>query len=198
MAGDGDTRPAVEAPGEVVDPEAIRRVYESADRLYGAAEVEAALDRMAAEITERLSGREPLILCVLLGGIVTTGKLLTRLDFPLHLDYVHATRYRGDTRGRELYWIARPVQRLRDRVVLVVDDILDEGITLKAILDECREAGAREVYAATLVDKQCPRKADVRPEFCGLQVENRYVFGYGMDYKGYLRNASGIYAVKDS
>jgi hypoxanthine phosphoribosyltransferase len=87
---------------------------------------------------------------------------------------------------------------LRDRTVLVVDDILDEGLTLAAIVDFCRQQGARAVYSAVLVEKVHDRKsAAVEADFIGIKVEDRYVFGYGMDYHGYLRNVRGIYAVSE-
>lgn len=177
--------------------EHARTVYAQADILYRAEEVGAALDRMAAGITEALKNANPLVLCVMTGGLIPAGKLLTRLDFPLQIDYLHATRYRGETRGGELHWIARPQASLRDRVVLVVDDILDEGLTLAAILEQCRAEGAKAVYSAVLVDKLHDRKAKgIKADFVGLEVVDRYIFGYGMDYKGYLRNAPGIFAVK--
>lgn len=171
--------------------------YRTADLLHSQQAVEAALDRMAAQITARLADSNPLLLCVLTGGIIPTGHLTTRLDFPLQLDYLHATRYRGATSGGELNWIAHPSISLRDRVVLVIDDILDEGATLAAIVDHCRGEGAREVYSAVLVDKLHDRKYhNVKADFTGLEVPDRYVFGCGMDYQDYLRNAPGIYAVQ--
>jgi len=140
---------------------------------------------------------DTLTLAVMLGGLIPAARLLDRLDFPLDVDYIHATRYRGEIRGTELQWRARPSAELRDRVVLIVDDILDEGLTLAGIVDYCRSAGAAEIYTAVLVDKQHDRKPAIqRADFTGLRVEDRYVFGYGMDYKGYLRNAPGIFAVK--
>jgi hypoxanthine phosphoribosyltransferase len=182
-----------------VTAEQARAVYARADRLYGVDAVEAALDRMAAAIRRELEDADPLVISVMTGGLIPTGKLLERLEFPLQLDYLHATRYRGETRGAGLHWIARPMTPLADRVVLIVDDILDEGHTLHAIQQHCRFEGARRVYSAVLIDKQHDRKADgVQADFVGLQVEDRYVFGYGMDYKGYLRNVPGIFAVHDS
>jgi hypoxanthine phosphoribosyltransferase len=160
------------------------------------AAVEKALDHIADAITSRLAEHNPLILCVLTGGIVPVGHLLTRLTFPLQLDYIHATRYDNQTHGGKLDWVARPTTPLTGRVVLVVDDILDEGITLAALLDYCRNAGAAEVLSAVLVRKDRPRQIDFNPDFVGLEISDRYVFGYGMDYHGYWRNASGIYAVK--
>jgi len=174
-----------------------QEVLAQADLLYSCQQVESALDRMAEEITAKLAGTQPLLLCTMLGGLIPSVKLLERFDFLVNVDYVHATRYRGDTLGGRLSWIARPATPLRDRVVLVVDDILDEGVTLAAILEDCRAAGALDVYSAVLVDKRHQRKNGLTADFVGLTVEDRYVFGYGMDYKGFLRNAHGIYAVKD-
>lgn len=172
-------------------------VYEKADVLYAKPQVEAALDNMAREITTVLGDKEPVVLSIMLGGLVPTGKLLDRLTFPLHLNYVHATRYDGATSGAELRWVAKPGCSLRGRVVLLVDDILDEGLTLAAIHQACLAMGASEVYSAVLVEKRHERKNDYQASFVGLEVEDRYVFGYGMDYKGYLRNAPGIFAVSD-
>lgn len=175
----------------------IRQVAQEADLLFDRSQIEAALDRMAEEIARQLGDSDPLLLCVMVGGIVPTGNLLKRFGFPLQLDYVHATRYRGRTRGGDLYWIKRPEIPMRGKTVLIIDDVLDEGITLEAILNGCYAAGAHEVFTAVLVEKQLKRVAGMHAaRFTGLKAENRYLFGFGMDYKGYLRNADGIYAIK--
>jgi len=179
-----------------VDAAQAREVLEQADLLHSADEVEAGMDRMAADITARIGDRDPLLLCVMSGAVVVTGHLMTRLNFPLKIDYLHATRYNDSTEGSELEWIVRPRHSLRDRVVLVVDDILDAGITLHHILEDCRRQGAAEVYSAVLISKRRQREVAVEADFVGLDVEDRYLFGYGMDYNGYWRNARGIYAVK--
>lgn len=180
-----------------VTPEHVQKIYDEADCLFEQQQVEAAISKMGEQITTTLGDKNPLLLCVLTGAIVPTGQLLTHLDFPLELDYIHATRYSGKTTGGELHWIALPRNSLQGRVVLVVDDILDEGHTLAEILKYCHAEGASEVYSAALVEKLHERKQDVKADFIGLEVEDRYVFGYGMDYKDYLRNAPGIYAVKE-
>lgn len=177
-----------------ITPEQAQQVLDKADCLHDEAAVDAALDRMAAQITERLRECNPLILCVMTGAVIPTGLLVPRLHFPLQLDYIHATRYTGKTRGGELAWIAKPQHELKGRHVLIVDDILDEGITLEALVKSCIDAGAAEVLSAVLVEKLHDRKADYRAEFIGLQVEDRYVFGCGMDYKDYHRNLKAIYA----
>ena len=178
-------------------PNKIKLVYENSTCLYSTDEVEDALDRMAINIHERLHDKNPVILCVMIGGLVPLGNLLLRLDFPLEVDYVHATRYCGDIRGGELIWKVKPSLDLKDRTVLVVDDILDGGVTLAAILEEVKLMGASEIYSAVLVDKHNNRVENglKKADFVGLEVDDHYIFGYGMDYNEYLRNAPGIFVV---
>jgi len=157
--------------------------------------MEEAMDRMAAEITEVLAGKDPLILCVMTGAVIVTGRLLPRLSFQLRLDYLHATRYRGGTSGGDLVWLHRPSEAVRGQHVLLLDDILDEGVTLDAAARACREDGAASVRCAVLVEKERERDIDFKAEFVGVKVPNLYVYGYGLDYKGYFRNVDGIYSV---
>ena len=169
-------------------------VLGQADLLYSVDQVEKALDAMASSIIQKLAGTDPLVVCVMTGGVVPFGLLLPKLQFPLQIDYVHATRYGKKLQGGQLQWMSGPHQETRDRTVLLIDDILDEGATLAGIEARYHAEGAREVYKAVLVMKDRARTHDVKVDFVGLEVPDRYVFGYGMDYKGYLRNAPGIYA----
>jgi len=181
-----------------ITPEEVVTVYNNADQLYTQKEIEAAMDCMAAEITAELAASDPIILSVMNGGLVMAGQILTRLDFPLRADYVHATRYRGGTSGKELHWLRPPEELLDGRTVLILDDILDEGITLAAIVEGCHNQGAKSVHSAVLVEKIRDRSNNFQADFVGVKAEDRYLFGYGMDYKGYLRNVAGIYAVANS
>jgi hypoxanthine phosphoribosyltransferase len=173
------------------------RVYQEADQLYSLEELEVALDRMGEEITRTLEGKDPVVLSIMNGGLIPTGRLLPRLNFPLRLDYLHATRYREDTSGSDLQWKKTQSESLQGKEVLIIDDILDEGVTLAAIAEHCRKAGASRVLSAVVIEKEHGRSNGFQADFVGLTVGDRYVFGYGMDYKGYLRNAPGIYAVND-
>lgn len=180
-----------------LDKQTIQTVADEADCLYTRAEVEAALDHMAREIHAKLAGELPLVLCVMTGGVIPAGHLLTRLDFPLEIDYIHATRYRKGTEGGQLQWLVRPHTSLEGRHILIIDDILDVGATLAAIVEDCKAQGAQAVYTAVLTDKRHQRKHGIQADFVGLEVADRYVFGFGMDYKGYWRNLPGIYALKE-
>lgn len=179
-----------------MDSSQYTQVLEEADLVWSESDVEAAYARLARDISDVLAQSTPLVIPVMMGGMVPASRIVSRLAFPMEIDYVHATRYRGDVRGRTLEWIAHPSSDFKGRSVLVVDDILDEGITLAAIISHCRELGAREVYCAVLVDKQIGRPRVVpQADFTGLEVDDRYVFGCGMDYRGYFRNLPAIYAL---
>lgn len=178
-----------------ITTEQASEVLAQAVCLHDEDQVNDALDRMAREITQVMEKRNPLVLCVMTGGIIPAGHLLTRLHFPLQIDYIHATRYGGNTTGGQLTWLARPKSSLKDRVVLIIDDIHDEGATLAAIVDYCQQDGAQQVYSAVLVNKVHNRKVGKPADFVGLDVADHYVFGCGMDYKTYHRNLLAIYAV---
>lgn len=175
----------------------IQQVLEKAECLHDFNDIQTALDQMGKTITNKLKDTNPLILCVMIGALIPTGHLLTRLNFPLEVDYIHATRYQSSTRGGDLHWLVEPRQSLKDRTVLIVDDIMDGGLTLSAIIDYCRQLGAKAVYSAVMVNKIRKREPGVEfePDFIGLNTDDRYLVGFGLDYKEYLRNAPGIYAV---
>ncbi len=175
----------------------IKYIQANADLLYNEQEVETALDKMAEQINVLLADRNPLLLCVMNGGIVVAGKLITRLSIPLTIDAINASRYQNQTAGGSIEWVLKPGTPLKDRTILIIDDILDEGITLAAIYRYCLEQGATSVYSAVLVNKMLDHEKPVTADFIGLEVADRYLFGYGMDYKGYLRNAAGIYACRE-
>lgn len=176
----------------------ITEVRENADLIYDEVAMAACYDHLAEKITEGLSDSRPLLLPVMMGGLYLAGQLIPRLDFPLELDYLHATRYRDKLQGDELKWPVPPSGKVVDRTVLIIDDILDQGITLAGIIDKLQKAGAAEVQSAVLTIKKCPRVLDVGVTYSGVDVPDRYVFGCGMDYRGFWRNLPQIYAVADS
>ena len=179
-----------------MDIQSIKKIESDSDCLCDAKQLNLILDGLAEGITADLKDKNPIILCVMTGGIIPVGHLATRLTFPLQLDYIHATRYRGETSGGELHWIQEPSISLQDRNVLIVDDIFDEGITLLEIAKYCKEKGADKIRSAVLVNKLHDRKINYKPDYVGLNIEDRYLFGFGMDYKNYLRNVNAIHAVK--
>jgi hypoxanthine phosphoribosyltransferase len=181
----------------MMDRERAWAVLRSAEVVCGEQAVRAALQRLAQAISERLQDRQPLVLSVMGGSVVFSGQLLPLLAFPLEFDYLHATRYDGTTRGGTLQWKVLPHQPVAGRVVLVLDDILDEGETLAAIKRRLLDDGASAVYCAVFADKDIGRSKPIRPDFVGVRVPNRYVFGFGMDVEEAWRNLPAIYAVRE-
>jgi hypoxanthine phosphoribosyltransferase len=169
---------------------------ENSEPVASAEEVEAAVRRLASEIGERLAGAYPLVLAVMGGAVVFTGRILPRLRFPLDFDYIHASRYGAATRGAEIEWRVTPTSAVKDRAVLVLDDILDGGDTMAAIRERLIDLGARSFQCAVLVDKKLNRPKPITADFVGLQIADRFVFGCGMDAKGFWRNLPEIRAMK--
>ena len=168
-----------------------------ADLICTAERVQMALSKVAREINTALAETHPLVLSVMGGAVVFTGQLLPLLDFPLDFDYVHVSRY-GDARhGGQMHWKVSPRETVRGRTVLVLDDILDEGHTLAALRERVMELGARRFYSAVFADKRHGRDKPIRADFVGLELPDRFVFGYGMDVDGAWRNLPAIYAVKE-
>ncbi len=172
-----------------------RAALNCAEVIHDEERVRAAVAAMARQISSDLAGSDPIVVCAMNGGLAPTAMLMPHLHFPLRLDYVHATRYREKTRGEELHWQRAPVRSFAGEHVLVVDDILDEGHTLEAILDYFELQHPASLRAAILVEKEHARGVRPPVDYLGLKVPDRYVFGCGMDYKGYWRNLAAIHAL---
>lgn len=172
-------------------------ILDGAELICPAVEVAAAVKRVAGEIGASLRTSHPLVLSVMGGAVVFSGQLLPLLDFPLDFDYIHASRYGNDTQGNALQWKVMPKENVAGRVVLVLDDILDEGHTLAAIRDKVLGLGAKSFYSAVFADKEIGRPKPIQADFTGISLPNRYVFGFGMDVRGAWRNLSAIYALKE-
>jgi len=170
---------------------------EHSEPIASAQVVEAAIERLAVEIDAQLRDAYPLVLAVMGGAVVFAGQLLPRLKFPLDFDYIHVSRYGDATRGGKLIWHVAPGAAVRGRQVLVLDDILDGGETMAGIRTAVNDAGAAGFSCAVLVEKRLPREKPIRPNFIGLEVPDRFVFGCGMDARGLWRNLPEIRAMKE-
>ena len=169
-----------------------------ADLLHERAELETVIQAMGQRIDAALHGERAVFLTVMNGALIFAGQLALAIRTDLEFDYVHATRYRGATSGKELQWLREPMVPLEGRVVLLVDDILDEGRTLKEVRDDCYQRGAKKVYIASLCTKKHDRVIEgIASDFNGVELPDRFVFGYGMDYYEQGRNLAGIYALKE-
>lgn len=179
-------------------PEKARDLLANAEPIYPEPVIQTAVTQLAERLTERLADKNPLVLCVMTGGVIFCGHLLPKLVFPLDFDYLHATRYGPETQGGKISWRMAPWTSVKGRNVLVVDDILDEGMTLAAVKESLLRLGAAEVLLAVLVDKQNGKNKPIAADFVGLSVPDRFIFGFGMDIDGAWRNLPAIYAMKEA
>lgn len=180
-----------------MSPDEARALLAEAELIHSAEAVQAAIDRLAGAIAQRLSAANPLVLTVMGGAVIFAGQLLPRLAFPLECDYLHATRYGLQTRGGQLCWLAEPHLPVAGRTVLVLDDILDQGVTLAAIRDWLLAHGAAQCLIAVLAEKRLGRPRPINADFVGLTLPDRFVFGCGMDVRGAWRNLPAIYALRE-
>jgi hypoxanthine phosphoribosyltransferase len=176
----------------------LLKILEKSDVLISEHEIFQAIDTVAQQIEKILDKEVPILLCVMKGGIMFSAALMQRITSPMVLDYVHVDRYRNQTQGSSIHWYKEPDTSLTGRLVIIVDDILDEGYTLQELIAYCQKKGAKKVLSAVLLKKKLAITCTtVMADFVGLEVADRYVFGWGMDYKGYLRNLSSIYAIAE-
>ncbi len=183
----------------MVTLEEITKISKKAYCIYTKAQVEQALEKMAAQMTKVLKSENPLFLVVLMGGMMPCTNLVLNLDFPLEMDYVHVSSFDITTnQSSELHWKVKPKVQIAGRTVVIVDDILDSGITFQVIKQYCENCQAKKVYTAAMLDKQVVRKPGglETADFTALTIEDQFVFGYGLDYSNYLRNLPGIYSIK--
>ncbi len=179
------------------DPAHAWKILAEAELLCTADVVQSAIRKVAAEITARLQGAYPLVLTAMGGGVFFAGQLLPLLRFPLDLDYIHATRYGLGTTGLAIEWRVAPPETVHGRTVLVLDDILDGGNTMAAVRERVLALGADAFLCAVLTEKTRPIPKPIAADFAGLQLPDRFVFGCGMDARGFWRNLPEIYALKE-
>lgn len=175
----------------------VKSVRAGADRLFDQPTIEKVIDNLAAQVTVDYAGLNPILLFALKGGCYLGAKLMERLDFPLQIEVLQLSRYQDQLSGGQLQTGVVPVMPLTGRHLVIVDDILDKGITLAGMVDFCTASHPASVKSLVLIDKQCERDTDISAEYVGLAAPDRYLFGCGMDYKGYWRNLPAIYAVAD-
>ena len=177
-------------------PPAVLAALNDAEMLVDNRSLMKAVDQAAVRLAVLLHDENPLLLTVLNGALPFTAALLKRLHFPLEYACVQVSRYGSATTGGELQWHYRPSLNLVDRHVVVIDDVLDQGLTLAAIRDWALAAGAARVTLAVLVDKKVAAERPVEADVAALVCPDRYLFGFGMDFQGYWRNLPAIYALK--
>ena len=175
------------------------RVRNNSDLIYSAEQIKYAINRLAIELEAKLAGRPAHVLCVMNGALIFTSDLVRHIDGDLKIDYLQVSSYANTTIGGEIEWHKTPQYPLQDQVVVIVDDIFDRGSTMHALISYCQSEGVDEIITCVMLSKKLPNRSyNFKPDLIGLEVDDRYVFGYGMDYKGHLRHMPDIYALKET
>lgn len=173
-------------------------IHNESQLLFDSQQVEQAISDIADKVAQEIKEQFPLVLCVMNGGLYLTGQLMRCWDFPLTIDYVHATRHRLATLGRDVLWKAYPQNELKGRHIVIVDDIFDQGYTLEEVKAFCMQQGARKCTSVFLIRKSHDRKkADIQADYVALECDDVYVYGSGMDLQSHFRNLSGIHAIPE-
>ena len=173
----------------------IQTLISKSSVIYSEIEIKTVIQNIADQANQTIKTDDLYVLCVMNGALIFAGQLLPRLEKNVQYSYIHATRYADSLTGGSIDWLVRPPKEIEGKTVLILDDILDQGITLREIVATCEAMKAKAVYTAVLFDKEITKEKSYFPNFIGLKVPNRFVFGYGLDCKGLGRNLPHLYAL---
>jgi len=173
----------------------IQALIRKSSVIYSEIEIKTVIKNIADQVNQTIKTEDLYVLCVMNGALIFAGQLLPRLEKNIQYSYIHATRYAASLTGGPIHWLVKPPIDIKGKTVLILDDILDEGITLREIATTCLAMKAKAIYTAVLFDKEITKEKSYFPNFIGLKVPNRFVFGYGLDCKGLGRNLPHLYAL---
>ena len=165
--------------------------------LISAAQIQAAVDTLAAEISRREEGRPLTVIAIMTGSIVFLADLIRKLDMPLRVGVVQTSSYRGTERG-PLSINADMMPDIAGRDVLLVDDIFDTGRTLQEVVSRFADFHPRTLRSAVLLLKRGRQEVDLRPDYVGFEIPDEFVVGYGLDYNDAFRNLPYLAALEPS
>lgn len=160
-------------------------------------EIAAGVRRLGAQLAADYRGRDPLLIGVLRGAVVFLADLIRAMDIPLHYDFIAVSSYGSATETSGQVQILKDVgQSIEGRDVILVEDIVDTGLTLKYLLEVLRTREPRSLKVCTLLDKPARRKVEIKPDYNGFVIPDRFVVGYGLDYADRYRNLPYIAVLK--
>ena len=161
-------------------------------------EIEAAVKRLAAEIREDYHDKYPLLIGVLKGSFMFMADLIRLLDFPLEVEFIRLSSYGRDRQSSGKVKVVQGLgSEVRDREVLVVEDIVDTGLTTSFLLDYLRKKKPASLKLCSLTDKPSRRQVPVNIDYLGFIVPNKFLVGYGLDWGQKFRNFPDIYVLED-
>jgi len=158
-------------------------------------EIQAAVRRVAEDINRDIADKNPLFICVLNGAFMFAGDLMKTVNFPCEITFIKLSSYEGLYTTGAVKEIIGLNESVVGRNVVVVEDIVDTGITMERILSSLRAKGAKDIRVATFLQKPDALQRDIRVDYVAMKIPNDFIVGYGLDYDGYGRNLKDIYTV---
>ncbi|MBQ0061456.1 MAG: hypoxanthine phosphoribosyltransferase [Bacteroidaceae bacterium] len=153
------------------------------------------VDRVAQEITNDLDGKNPLFLCVLNGSFMFASDLLKRVNIPAEISFVKMSSYQGTVTTGKVRRLLGVDRDLTGRTVVIVEDIVESGITMVQLLEDLRMQNPAEIKICTLLSKPNKRQVEVKVDYVAMEIPDEFIVGYGLDYDGFGRNLPDIYTI---
>lgn len=160
--------------------------------------IENAIDKVAERLNNDMAGKDPLFVCVLNGSFIYAAELMKRVTIPCEVSFVKVSSYKGVTSTGKLKEIYGLEEDIKDRTVVIIEDIVDTGHTMALMLEQLSCDDPKEIFVSTLLLKPDALKQPVQLDYVALEIPNDFIVGYGLDYDGYGRNLSNIYKIKNS
>ena len=165
--------------------------------LYSRQEIAAQVARLGAEISRDYQGRELLMVGVLKGSFLFFADLVRAVDVPTVVDFVRLASYGSETRSSGIVEMRKDLELpIEGRDVIIVEDIVDSGLTLESLYHRLLLRNPRTLRICTLIDKRCRREVDIEPDYVGIVMEDGFIIGYGLDFDERYRNLADIYLVE--
>jgi hypoxanthine phosphoribosyltransferase len=159
--------------------------------------IENAIDKVAEQLNKDMAGKDPLFVCVLNGSFIYAAELMKRVTIPCEVSFVKVSSYKGVTSTGKLKEIYGLEEDIKDRTVVIVEDIVDTGHTMALMLEQLSCDDPKEIFVSTLLLKPDALQQQVQLDYVALEIPNDFIVGYGLDYDGYGRNLSDIYKIKN-
>jgi hypoxanthine phosphoribosyltransferase len=155
------------------------------------------VQELGKELAAEYSDKRPLLICVLKGALIFVADLTRAMDIPLEVDFMAVSSYGVSTKSSGVVRILKDLETgIENRHVLIVEDIIDTGLTLKYLIENLRSRKPASIKICTLLDKPSRRRVQLQPDYCGFEIPDKFVIGYGLDFSEIYRNLPFIGVLK--